>query len=134
MRAEEVWVEADRRNPPRDQPSILSGAHAAVATAATAEEMLAGFLFGGLDIVVDGLALLLGQLESDRSAGLLLPNHRAIDRIPARRHVLDPQCDHIAAPSLLSIARLNIARSRDRPSICSLVRIDQTCFGRNGRF
>src|SRR5215207_5854147 len=36
--------------------------------------------------------------------------------------------------SLLSIARLNIARSRVRPSIWSFVRIDQTCFGRSGGF
>jgi hypothetical protein len=34
--------------------------------------------------------------------------------------------------SLLSIARLNGARSRLRPSICSLVLIDQTWLGRNG--
>src|SRR5471030_2962438 len=36
--------------------------------------------------------------------------------------------------SLLSTARLNRARSRTRPSICSLVRIAQTCFGRSGGF
>jgi hypothetical protein len=33
------------------------------------------------------------------------------------------------------MARLNMARSRVRPEICSLVRIDQTdqtCFGRRG--
>src|SRR6266487_1381859 len=36
--------------------------------------------------------------------------------------------------SLLSIARLNMARSRSRPSIWSFVRIDQTCFGRSGGF
>jgi hypothetical protein len=36
--------------------------------------------------------------------------------------------------SLLSIASLNIAKSRVRPSICNRVRIDQTCFGRNGGF
>src|SRR5450631_1376352 len=36
--------------------------------------------------------------------------------------------------SLLSIARLNIARSRTRPSIWSFVRIDQTCLGRSGGF
>src|SRR5262249_41020126 len=36
--------------------------------------------------------------------------------------------------SLLSIARLNIAKSRVRPSICNRVRIDHTCFGRNGGF
>src|SRR5260370_24262658 len=32
------------------------------------------------------------------------------------------------------MARLNMARSRARPAICSLVRIDQTCFGRRGGF
>src|ERR1700704_136330 len=36
--------------------------------------------------------------------------------------------------SLLSIARLNMARSRARPSIWSFVRIDQTCLGRSGGF
>jgi hypothetical protein len=36
--------------------------------------------------------------------------------------------------SLLSIARLNIARSRRRPSICSRTRIVQTSFGFSGRF
>src|SRR5215813_12023329 len=36
--------------------------------------------------------------------------------------------------SLLSIARLNIARSRRRPSICSRTRIVQTYFGLSGRF
>src|SRR5450755_1751101 len=34
--------------------------------------------------------------------------------------------------SLLSIAKLNIAKSRLRSAIWSLVRIDQTCFGRSG--
>src|SRR5580704_9558795 len=36
--------------------------------------------------------------------------------------------------SLLSIAMLNNARSRVRPSTWSFVRIDQTCFGRSGGF
>ena len=36
--------------------------------------------------------------------------------------------------SLLSIARLNTAKSRARPSIWSFVRIDQTCLGRSGGF
>src|ERR1700745_804395 len=36
--------------------------------------------------------------------------------------------------SLLSIAKLNMARSRALPSIWSFVRIDQTCLGRSGGF
>ncbi len=51
-----------------------------------------------------------------------------------RRH-LRPRMATTSQPrSLLSIARLNIARSRTRPSIWSFVRIDQTCFGRRGGF
>src|SRR5262249_35044444 len=34
--------------------------------------------------------------------------------------------------SLLSIAKLNMARSRVRPSTINRVLIDQTCFGRSG--
>src|ERR1700738_5318048 len=34
--------------------------------------------------------------------------------------------------NLLSIARLNMARSRVRPSTSNRVLIDQTCFGRSG--
>jgi hypothetical protein len=34
--------------------------------------------------------------------------------------------------SLLSMAKLNIAKSRLRSATWSLVRIDQTCFGRSG--
>src|SRR5215475_11356086 len=34
--------------------------------------------------------------------------------------------------SLLSIARLNMARSRARPSTINRVLMDQTCFGRSG--
>src|SRR6476646_4159616 len=36
--------------------------------------------------------------------------------------------------SLLSIAMLNNARSRVRPSTWSFVRMDQTCLGRSGGF
>src|SRR5438128_2023070 len=116
MRAEELWVETDRGDPPRDQPSILSDGHAAVATAATGEEKLAGFLSGGLEVLIDSLARLLGQLESDRSTGLLLPHSRAIDRIPAGRDILDPQCDHITAPQL-AVDRKIEHRQVARPTI-----------------
>lgn len=51
-----------------------------------------------------------------------------------RGDVLDPQGETSQPRSLLSIARLNIARSLRRPSTCSLVRIDQTFLIRNGGF
>ena len=57
-----------------------------------------------------------------------------IDRIPARCNVLDRSATTSQPRSLLSIARLNIAKSRVRPATCNRVRIDQTCFGRSGSF
>ena len=103
-----------------------SGGHSAVVIPTAAEHKLARLLASGFYVIVDGLPCLLSQLKPDGSTGLLLPHRRAIDRIPDRCNVLDPKCDDIAARSLLSIARLNIAKSRVRPSICSRVRIDLT--------
>src|SRR6516162_1782188 len=51
-----------------------------------------------------------------------------------RLNVFDPQSDDISSSSLLSMARLNIAKSRIRRASSNLVRIDQTCFGRRGGF
>src|SRR5262249_21672526 len=117
--------------PARDEPSILPRRHAAAVMTTATEQKFARLLASGLDVIVDGLPRLLRQLKSDGSTGLLLPHCGAIDRIPARCNVLDPKCNDIAARSLLSSARLNIAKSRVRPSICNRVRIDQTCFGRS---
>jgi len=85
---------------------------------------------------VDGLPRLLRHLKLNGPTGLLLPYRRAIDRIP--RSVQRPrpevrQCDDIAARSLLSIARLNIAKWRVRPSICRRVRIDQLALVQGSR-
>src|SRR5262249_32250083 len=131
MRAEEVRVEANRCDPARDKPSILPGGHAAVVIATATQQIFARFLASGFDVIVDGLPRLLRQLKSDGPTGLLLPHCGAIDRIPARTS--STRSATTSQPrSLLSIARLNIAKSRVRPSICNRVRIDQTCFGRNG--
>jgi hypothetical protein len=66
----------------------------------TAERKFARFLASGFDVIVDGLPRLLRQFKPDRPADPLLADCRAIDRIPARRNVLDPKCDDIAASQL----------------------------------
>jgi len=68
----------------------------------------------------------------DWSTGLVLTDGRPVGRIPARRQIIKLQGYDVALRSLLSMARLNSARSRIRPSTWSLVRIDQTCFRRSG--
>jgi hypothetical protein len=71
-----------------------------------------------------------GDGEAERL--LFLAHGRPIDGIAVRSNVFDLESDDIAASNLLSMARLNIARSRVRCSIWSLVRIAQTCFCRSG--
>jgi hypothetical protein len=134
MCAEKVRVEADRCNPARNEPSILPGGQATAVITTPTEKKLARFLSGSFYVIVDGLPRLLCQLKPDWPTGLLLPHRRAIDGIPTRCNVLNPKCDDIAAPQLAVDCEIDIAKSRVRPSICSLVRIAQTCFGRNGGF
>jgi hypothetical protein len=98
------------------------------------EQKFAWVLASGFDVAVDGLPRLLRQFKPDGPPSLLLPHCGTINRVPAWCDILDPKCDDIAPRSLLSIARLNIAKSRVLPSICNRVRIDQTCFGLNGGF
>jgi hypothetical protein len=93
------------------------------------------FLASDFDVIVNSLPRLLRQLKPNGPTGLLLPHCGAIDRKPAGCKVLDLKCDDIAAPQLaVDLARVNIAKSRVRPSVCNRVRIDQTCFGRSGGF
>ena len=94
------------------------------------ESTVPGRPYGGCSIVIRACTTgLLSHLEPDRLAGRLLTHGRAIDGMSERRHIFHLQADDVAA-SQLTMARLNIARSRVRPSICSLFRIDQTCLGR----
>src|SRR5690348_6781603 len=120
MCAEKVRVEADRCNPARDEPRVLPGRHTAVAITTATEQKFAGLLARGFDVIVRACrvcsvnsnltgrpvffcrtvarstAYPLGATSSTRSATTSQPR------------------------SLLSIARLNIAKSRVRPSILHL--------------
>ena len=121
-------------NPLADQSSILTCRNSSVAAATAGKEVLTRLFVGGSDVDVDGLSGLLGHLEPDRLAGLLLAHRGAIDSMSVRRHFFHLETATSQPLSLLSMARLNIARSRVRPSICSLLRIDQTFLGRSGGF
>ncbi len=112
----------------------MPSGHAAVAVNTTIEQKIARFLACGFDVIVDGLPRLLCQFKPDRPTRLLLPHGGAIDRIPLGATSSTRSATISQPRSLLSIARLNIARSRARPAICNRVRIDKTCFGRNGGF
>ena len=75
---------------------------------------------------------LLGQLEPYRAPGFLLANRRTVDGIAIGCHVVTRTATTSQPRNLLSMARLKRARSRDRRSNWSRVRIDQTCPCRSG--
>jgi hypothetical protein len=77
---------------------------------------------------------LLGNFELNGSARLFLDYRRSIANSPARAHVVEFESNEVAALKLAVNGRLNIARSRLRPSSWSLTRIVQTSFGFKGRF
>jgi hypothetical protein len=91
--------------------------------AAACEQELAGFLAGRPDVVAHRLAGLLRQFKLYGSPSLSLTHGCPIGTIAVQSNVLDLDSDDIAPFNLLSMARLNIARSRVRCSIWSLVRI-----------
>jgi hypothetical protein len=80
------------------------------------------------------LARLLGEFEPDWATGLLLADCCSIECVAVGGHVIDAHRHDIAAAQFVSMARLNSARSRVRPSSCSFVRIDQTWLARSGGF
>jgi hypothetical protein len=74
--AEQRRVQTDAGNPLRQQASILPGDEAPAFAAATMEQGIARMRSGCREVIVNSLASLLGELEPDRTTGLVLPNSR----------------------------------------------------------
>ena len=51
-----------------------------------------------LEVVVDGLASVLGQLKSNWSPGLSLTHRRSINCITIGSDIIDRNCDYVATP------------------------------------
>src|SRR5690242_20790081 len=97
MGAVDARIEADTRDPLRDEPSILACRQTTADCAPAREQKVAGLLACLLEIVVDRLTCLVCQLELDRAACLPLADRRAVDRIAVRRNILDLDGDNVAA-------------------------------------
>jgi len=104
MRAEPAGIKANARDPSGNQTGVLPCCDAPASSTAAAEQEVARFSTGGADVVVDRLPSVLGDLESNRQAGLLLADRCTVDRISMRRYVLDLERDDIA-PTQLAIDR-----------------------------
>jgi len=106
----------------------------AFADPAAREQEFPWLLACGFQVFIDGLTRLIRQLELDWLTGLLLPDRRTVDGVAIRGNVLYFRVTRSQPRSLLSTAKLNMAKSRVRPPISNRVLIDQTCFGRRGGF
>lgn len=71
---------------------------ASVAT--TSDEELARLASGQAQILVDGLACLIGQLKPYRPAGFLLPDGCAVHRVSTRRNIIDADGNYVTAAKL----------------------------------
>jgi hypothetical protein len=100
VRSKEARVQTNAGNPFGDHPGVLPRRYRHVPTSTAAKEVLAWFLIGGSDIIIDRLAGLLCHLEPDRLAGLPLAHGCPIDRMTMRSNVLDPQADNVASSEL----------------------------------
>jgi hypothetical protein len=95
VRPELQWVEANAGDPFTDQARVLPGGEAASFAAAARKQELPGAPSRQLEVVIDRLPSLLGDLEPDRTAGLLMPNGCTVERVAVRRHVLDADGDDV---------------------------------------
>src|ERR1700692_1922979 len=100
MRAEPAGIKTNARDRSGNQAGVLPCCDAPASSTAAAEQEVARFSTGGADVVVDRLAGVFGDLESNRQAGLLLADRGSVDRISMRGNVLDLDRDDIATAQL----------------------------------
>jgi hypothetical protein len=132
MRTEQARIETDAAYPVADETRILPDRKAPIWSALRGKKEISSLPVRHTEVIVDRLPGKFGDLKLYRPAGLLLADRRAIDGVSVRAMSSTLRAMTSQPRSLLSMARLNSARSRLRFAIWSFVRIDQTCFGRNG--
>src|SRR6516162_8731841 len=113
--AKDVWVQSDARNPFCDEPPILPCCHGLTNPPAAGEQKMAWHLAGRLEVVVNGLARLLRQLEADWTPGLSLAHRRTSERVSVRGNVFDLHRDDIAASQLAINGEIEHCQLADSP-------------------
>src|SRR5215217_6523996 len=100
MGAELAGVEPDAVDPIGNETSVPPCRHAPARHTAAAEQEFARLPACSTDVIVDRLPGLLGHLESNRLARLLLADRCSIDRISVRGNVLNFESYNIATAQL----------------------------------
>ena len=83
---EQRGVQANAGDPFRYQARVLPGRQTALLISATREQEMTRSFSCCLEIIVDGLTCLFGDLELDRTTSLPLAHRRTIDRVSFRPH------------------------------------------------
>src|SRR6516225_4374131 len=100
VRSELQWIETDAGDPFTDEAGVLPGGEATRFAAAAREQELPRPPSLQLEVVIDRLPGLLGDLEPDWPPGLPLSDSRSVERVTVRRHVLYADGDDVAAAQL----------------------------------
>ncbi len=116
VRTEQGGIQANSGNPLREQARILTGREAAIWTPMTGEQEIAGFLAVCLEVVIDRLTGLLGDLELDRPAGLPLAHCRSVNSIPMRRDIPHLEAHYVTTPQLAIDCQIEERQIPDTPS------------------
>src|SRR3981189_1908481 len=116
MRSKQPRVQPNATDPARDEAGVLPRGHALPRAMSPDEQEFARLLAGGTNVVINRLPGLLGHLESNRLTGLLLPDRRPIEGVSAGATSSTLRATTSQPRNLLSIARLNMAKSRVCPS------------------
>ena len=133
MRAELGRVETDARHPLLDEPRVLPRGQTALGIVfATGEQKLAWLASGQPQVFVDGHAGLVRQFEPHGTAGLLLPDCRAVHRVTAWGHVVDADGDNVTAAQFavdrqveqreIALLALDLELRSDRPDVARFQR------------
>lgn len=96
VHAELEWVEADTGDPLADEAGVLTCREAASVTA-TAEQEFAQLPPADSEILVDGLARLLGELGADWTTCLPLADRCSIETVATGCHIIDPHRNDVTS-------------------------------------
>jgi hypothetical protein len=125
MCRELALVEPNAGDPPGDEARVLTCGQGTIVLTAPGEKVLARLAPATAKIIVQRLPRRLGQLEANGTTRLPLPHIRAVNGVPIGGHVIDAECDKIAAAKLsvdrqieqsqIARALLELQSRADRP-------------------
>src|SRR6266436_9594098 len=95
MRSEQSRIQPNAANPPGDETGVLVCGHALPCATPPDKQEITRLPASSTDVVIDRLPGLLGHLETNRLASLLLPDRRPVEGVSTGGDILDLERDDI---------------------------------------